>query len=593
MKDTAKTGERMESSVRSGFIKFKQLRHFTAVITLPLLLCACAVSSVRPGQQAPVTPQPLARLVVTTPDVDHDLLAQLLAGEMALSHSDLKLASGYYDKAMVLSRDPKVAERAAALAMAVHDGDAAKRALDRWQVLGAKPAEMAQARAELALDRGNADEAQRQLERLIASGAKDAWRQFGRVLVAARDQAQAARLLESLATPQRLPNDPQAWLAMSELGDKLGRHAYAMQIADGAVRRFGSAETYAWAAQMKFKDGDRNGARALLKKALLKAPRNTHLRLAYAGTLVQAGDYAAARELLEHGPQSADIYAMRAGLAARSKDMAALAVLYRQLQKAPPGARAQNAYLLGQLAEMQHLDAAALAWYGKVGDDDPHAFDADLRSAMILHQQGKRTEAHQLLGQLELDHLEQPNQLREVWQADAELYMRERNYAKAEAAFSHALQVTPDDPGLLYGRGLTYAEAGQVDLAVKDFKHLLQIKPGDVDASNALGYTLADANRDLPEAERLIRAARAAKPDDPAIADSWGWLQYRMGHLDQAAKTLREAWLARKDADVGLHLGEVLWRQGRRQDAEKIFDEVRKIDPHSSGLQDVMRRLRP
>ncbi|MFA6230145.1 MAG: tetratricopeptide repeat protein [Rhodanobacter sp.] len=593
MTDTAETGKQMESSVRSGFIKFKQLRHFTAVVALPLLLGACAAANVRPEPRAPVTPQPLARLVVATPDAGHDLLAQLLAGEMALTHSDLKLASGYYDKAMALSHDPKVAERAAALAVAVHDDAAAQRALDRWQLLGAKPAELAQARAELALDRGHADEAQRQLERLLGTGDKDAWRQFGRVLVSARDQAQAARLLESLATPQRLPNDAQAWLAMSELGDKLGRHAYAMQIADGAVRRFGSAETCVWAAQMKFKGGDRKGARALLQKALAKAPGNTQLRLAYAGTLVQAGDYAAASRLLEHGPQNTEIYAMRAGLAARSKDTGALAALYRQLQKAPSDVRTQSAYLLGQLAEMQHLDAEALAWYGQVGDDDSHAFDADVRSAMILHQQGKQTEAHQLLGQLQLDNLDQPNQLRQAWQADAELYMRERNYAKAEAAFSRALQVTPDDPGLLYGRGLTYAEAGQIDLAVKDFQHLLQIKPGDVDASNALGFTLADANRDLPEAERLIRAARIAKPHDPAIADSWGWLQYRMGHLDQAVKTLREAWLARKDADVGLHLGEVLWRQGHRQDAEKIFDEVRKIDPHSSSLQEVMRRLRP
>jgi hypothetical protein len=86
------------------------------------------------------------------------------------------------------------------------------------------------------------------------------------------------------------------------------------------------------------------------------------------------------------------------------------------------------------------------------------------------------------------------------------VYLREQQYAQAEAAFSRALLVVPDDPGLLYDRGLAYAEAGQIDLAVQDFQHLLKIKPGDVDASNALGFTLADANRDLPEAEKLIRS---------------------------------------------------------------------------------------
>ncbi|CAM5267738.1 tetratricopeptide repeat protein [Rhodanobacter lindaniclasticus] len=578
--------------MRSGSSKIKQLRHFTALSALALALGACTTAPTRP-QAAAQTPQPLARLVVATPDADHDLLAQLLAGEMALSRTDLAAASAHYDKAMVLSSDPAVAERAAELAIAVHRDEAAGRALDRWQALGAKPAPMARARAELALDQGDAAAAKVQLERLIASGDKDAWRQFGRVLLGARDQAQAARLLEALAVPSRLPADPKAWLAMSELGDKLGRHAYAQEIAMAAVERFHNAETYAWAAQMKFKDGDRAGAKTLLRKALAQAPSNTHLRLAYAGMLSASGDDAAASQLLAHGAQDADIYAMRAGLAARHQDEKALTTLYRQMQQAAPDVRAQSSYLLGQLAEMQHRDAEALDWYDQVGEDDPHAFDAAVRSALILHTQGKREQAHQLLAQLEIDYLEQPEQLRQALQADAELYLREQNYAQAEAAFSRALQVMPDDPGLLYGRGLAYAQAGQVDLAVQDFQHLLKIKPGDVDASNALGYTLADANRDLPEAKKLLQAARAAKPDDPAIADSWGWLQFRLGHLEQAEQTLRGAWLARKDADVGVHLGEVLWKQGRHHDAQKVFDEVRKLDPHSSSLRDALERLRP
>lgn len=583
----------MESSVRSGASKFKQLRHFTAPALLALGLAACAGTPLRPMQKTVGADQPLAHLVVATPDAEHDVMAQLLAGEMALGHADLKAASGHYQRAMALSNDPAVAERAAGLAIAVNDNAAAQRALDRWQALGAKPAGMAQARAELALNRGDADEARRQLELLTDSGDKDAWRQFGRVLVGARDQAQAARLLEALATPQRLPGDAQAWLAMSELGEKFGRHAYAVQIANAAVQRFKSAETYAWAAQMKFKDGDRAGARGLLQKALVKAPKNTQLRLAYAGLLSQAGDYAGAARLLEQGPQNADTYAMRAGLAVHEKNDKALAALYQELQKAAPAVRTDNAYLLGQLAEMQHRDAEALAWYEQVGDEDAHAFDADLRSALLLHSQGRVVEAHQMLEQMQLSYLNQPAQLRQVWQADAELYLREQKYAKAEAAFSHALQVVPDDPGLLYDRGLTYAQAGQIDQAVQDFQHLLKIKPGDVDASNALGYTLADANRDLPEAERLLSAARAAKPDDPAIADSWGWLQYRMGKLDQAVQTLRGAWLARKDADVGVHLGEVLWKLGHTQDAQRVFDEVRKLDPHSSSLQETLKRLHP
>ncbi|WP_345777546.1 tetratricopeptide repeat protein [Dyella sp. LX-1] len=572
--------------------KFKQLRHFAIGAIGLAVLAGCA--SV-PGQQAakPASAQPLDHLAVVTPDEDHDLTAQLLAGEMAIVRTDLKAAAASYAKAMGLSNDPRVAQQATELATAIHDPVLAGRAIERWQQLGAKPADLATVRAQLALDRGDTDEAQKQLDALISSGDPDAWRQFGRVLLGSRDTAVSARLLEALATPKRLPSDPQAWLAMSELGDKLGRHAYAQQLADAAIKRFNSAETYAWAAQLKYRNGDHAGAQAMFQKALGREPKNASLRMAYATLLGQAGDYAGATKLLDNGPQNTETYALRATLAARANDSKAIARIYAQLQRAPRDVRDSNNFLLGTLAEMLDKNEEALDWYNQVPDEDDHAFDADLRSAILLHKMGRTPESHDVLTQMQTDYLDQPAQLRRAYEADASLYMADQKFAQAEAAFSRALQVVPDDPELLYGRGLAYAETGDTDKAVADFRRLLQLKPDDIDATNALGYTLADANRDLPEAEQLIQTARSAKPNDPAIADSWGWLQYRLGHLDQAEQTLRTAWQARKDADVGVHLGEVLWKQGRQADARRVFDEVHRIDPHSSTLHDTLKRLNP
>ena len=576
----------------SGTVKFKQVRQYVAMGWVALGVAGCASLPNRVGE-TPSSPQPLARMTVATPDLDHDLLAQMMAGELALSSSDLKAASQAYGKAMMISNDPEVAGKAAALAIAIHDADAASRAIDRWQALGASPAQLAQARAELAVEQGQTEEAKRQLSLLLASGDKDAWRMFGRVLIGSRDAALASSLLQSLATPDRLPPDPKAWLAMSELGEQLGRHAYAQQIADGAMKRFGTAETYAWAAQLKLNNGDRTGGLNLLKQAQVKDPNDIGLRLTYASVLGQSGDYVQASKLLEKGPQNAQTYAMRAALAASAKDNKSLALVYKQLSQAPDNVRTASAYLLGQLAEVLGRKEEALKWYDQVPDDDDHAFDADLRTAILLQDLGRSAEAHQQLAEMQTDYLDQPAQLRRAYEVDADLYLREKRYTEATDAFSHALQVAPDDPDLLYGRGLAYAEIGKIDQAVADFRRLLQIKPNDIDASNALGFTLADAGRDLPEAEKLIAAARAAKPDDPSIADSWGWVQYRLGHLDQAAEVLRGAWQAGKDADVGVHLGEVLWKQGHHEQAQQIFNEVRHMDPHNSTLQQTLKRLEP
>jgi tetratricopeptide (TPR) repeat protein len=583
----------MENSVLSRSAKFKQLRHFGVSFML-LALVGCAAIPGRSEGGGTASRQPLDRLQVVTPDADHDLLAQLMVGEMALTRTDLKEASTAYNRAMMLSDDPRIAELATGMAVAIRDDAAAQRAIARWQVLGAKPAELAQARAQLALGQGDTAEAQRQLELLTQSGAADAWRQFGRVLVGGRDPAQASRLLETLATPQRLPaNEVQAWLAMSELGDRLGRTSYAQQIAEEAVKRFGSAEAYAWDAQLKYKAGDRKAAQAMFQKAIAKSPKNIRLRLAYASLLGQNGDYAGAGKLLADGPQNADTFQLRAALAAHANDTKTLQRLYGQLQRSPEDVRNDSAYLLGQLAEMQGQKEDALKWYAQVPDEDEHAFDADLRSTVLMQELGRSAEAHTQLEQMQADYLDQPAQLRRTFEVDAELYMREQQYAKADAAYTRALQIAPDDPGLLYGRGLAYASGGKTDLAIGDLRRVLELKPGDADASNALGFTLADANRDLPEAEQLIQVARTAKPNDPAIADSWGWVQYRLGHLDKAQQALTVAWQSEKDADVGVHLGEVLWRLGRQDEARRVFDEVRKIDPKNTSLHETLKRLNP
>ena len=577
----------------SGTVKFKQVRHFVAGGLVVLSMAGCASLQGRSDVVSRTSPQPLARVDLPAPDPDHDLLTQMLAGELALSDSDLKGASQAYGKAMVVSKDPDVAGKATALAIATHDPNAAQNAINRWQALGASASQLAQARAELAIEQGKTDEARHQLSTLLASGDKDAWRMFGRVLIGSRDPALAANLLESLATPDKLPADPKAWLAMSQLGEQLGRHIYAQQIADGAMKRFGTAETYAWAAQLKLDNGDKTGGLTLLREAQGRDPTNIGLRITYASLLGQSGQYAQATQLLEKGPQNAQTYAMRAALAANAKDDKTLAEVYKQLTQAPANVRDSSAYLLGQLAEVLDRKEEALKWYDQVPDDDDHAFDADLRSAILLQSLGRSAEAHQQLAEMQTDYLDQPAQLRRAYEVDADLYMREKRHSEAINAYTHALQVVPDDPDLLYGRGLAYAEMGKIDLAVGDFRRLLQIKPNDIDASNALGFTLADANRDLPEAEKLISMARAAKPNDPSIADSWGWLQYRLGNLNQAAEVLRSAWQSGKDADVGVHLGEVLWKEGQREQAQHIFDEVRRIDPHNANLQETIKRLQP
>nr|WP_081945272.1 tetratricopeptide repeat protein [Oleiagrimonas soli] len=537
--------------------------------------------------------QPLQKLTVATPDADHDVAALLMQAEFALGKGDLKTAQAQYAKASALSSDPDVARRAVGLALALHDSAAAQRSLARWQALGADASDLQRARAQIALDQGRTADAQKELMAMTAHGGKQSWQDFGKVLLSARDAAQAGRLLENVATEQRLPDDGLAWLAMSELGQKLGRYAYAQRIADAAATRFHTGQAYAWAANMYAQRGEDAKARTLYAKAVKASPKNADIRLAYAGLLAKNGDTKGAESVLAKGPQDARSFAARAAFAARGKDLPALRRIYGELVKAPDEVRQSSYYLLGQLASLLDKPQAAVDWLAKVPADDEHAFDAGVRRAVLLQQLGKSDQAHALVRQMREDNADKSDVVQHLDQVDAELYMRDSAFAEAAKAYTRALAADKEDAELLYGRGLAYAEAGDTDAAIADLRAVLKLTPDDINAVNALGYTLADAGRHLDEATKLIERARAALPNDPAITDSWGWLQYRLGHLDKAETALQTAWSKRPDPEVGAHLTQVLLDLGRRAQAEKVYRAALKLDPDNRHLLALKEKLKP
>jgi Flp pilus assembly protein TadD len=97
----------------------------------------------------------------------------------------------------------------------------------------------------------------------------------------------------------------------------------------------------------------------------------------------------------------------------------------------------------------------------------------------------------------------------------------------------------------------------------------------------------------LPEARKLIEKALELAPADFFIIDSLGWVQYREGDLKGAAATLRRAYGGRPDAEIGAHLGEVLWVLGERDEARRIWQEALKAGPENDTLQKTIKRFQP
>lgn len=558
----------------------------SAAFAVVLALSACTAaaprrSGVQPGQ---VQLQPAA--------VDDDLLAQMLAGEFALGRADLATSAQRYAQAARLSEDPQVAAHATRLALAAKDWKLAREALARWRGLKPDDPGQTQVEASLALSDGFTDVAYKALAKLIESPSQQGWRLIGQVLLGAADKDAAATLLQRLATPLSLAGAPEeTWIAMSQLAFKLEAKPYARTLADAALKKFASAGAHGWSAQLAVDEGDKPRAGRDYQQAIALSPKDIRLRAAYALMLGQQGDNKAAAKLLADGPQDDYSYAARAAYVARSNDKSLIQSLYDELKARPSEERVARAHLLGQLAEMLEQKPAALAWYEQVGTDDEDWFSSQVRIAVLVDDQGKHEAALSLAHELQQRVGDQPGALAEAFMLEAELLSKREQHEATQAVYARGLQQMPDDTRLLYSRALHAAGNGMAERAETDLRRVLELKPDDVDATNALGYTLADANRKLDEALALIEKALKAKPDDAAVIDSYGWVLYRRGDLAGAEKALRRAFDKQSDAEIASHLGEVLWVQGKRDEARAIFEQARLKDAKNKAVVEAMRRL--
>ena len=80
-------------------------------------------------------------------------------------------------------------------------------------------------------------------------------------------------------------------------------------------------------------------------------------------------------------------------------------------------------------------------------------------------------------------------------------------------------------------------------------------------------------------------------PGDPFIMDSMGWVQFRMGNLDEAESLLRRAYALRADPEIAVHLGEVLFVKGDVTGAQKMWQEAKSKDPKNDALKNTLARL--
>lgn len=530
---------------------------------------------------------------LATADFPPQVLYQLLVAELAGQRGEMGVAVVNYLAAAKASKDAKVAERAARVAIFAQALKQGLEAAELWVELVPDDAAARQVLAPLLLTFGRAPEAVTHYQRYIALSADkpdQGFLQIAGQLTREKNPVAALSVMDKLVANQT--QNPYAWLGHAQLALHQAKLALAMVSVDKAL---GLKPHWAAAVVLRARlialQGDKGAAIAYLEKQ-----RNGELAddvvvgLTYARLLTQNKQLAQAREeferLAEREPRNAEVHYAAGVLALQLNDLDKAELRLKRVLRLRQRQSESN-YYLARIFELKGEPATALKHYFAVRHGE-YYLGAQSRAASLLAEQGKLDQALAHLHSLRT--VNDPERVR-LYLVEGELLREAEQYQRALDFFTEKLETMPDDIALRYARALVAEKADRLDMAESDLRAIIEREPSNAQALNALGYTLADRTERLEEALGYIERALQVEPTDAAIIDSMGWVQYRMGHHALAVEHLRKALSLIKDPEISAHLGEVLWEMGNKRDAINVLESALEAHPKHKALMDAMKRL--
>ncbi|MEK6806805.1 MAG: tetratricopeptide repeat protein [Pseudomonadota bacterium] len=517
----------------------------------------------------------------------------ILAGELAAQRNQPLEAAAQLLKALDYTDDVELAQRASLLAFAGNDPALTLKASTRWLQLDPNNLEPREILLRSALSLNRTSEAEEQAKAIVeghAGGEDEGLRHVA--LLLSQDRAAENAAMQLMQTLQKLwPERPAALYAQGILAMRFARYEQAEASARAALKLDDASEDarlLLLGAQVKrglLEDADETA-----DQLIAVGQDETELRLGYVKLLVDAQHGDAARKQLERirvlQPDNEEAQYALALLAMEGRNLDEAAALLEPLAASDTLGN-DVAFYLGGIAQLQRRYADALVWYEKVSSGGK-ALDALLRRASMLARLEQVVEARSIFENLR----EQAPMLgSRIDSEEAGMLLEIGQATEALAVLDRALKLSVSDLELLYARSLVYERLKRIERAENDLRRMLKANADDARALNALGFMLTVHTQRFDEAKKLLTRALELTPDDAAVIDSYGWVQFRTGKTQDAKVTLEKAYGKLKDSEIAAHLGEVLWTLGEKDRAREIWDAALAEDPEHRVLTETIKRL--
>jgi len=171
-------------------------------------------------------------------------------------------------------------------------------------------------------------------------------------------------------------------------------------------------------------------------------------------------------------------------------------------------------------------------------------------------------------------------------------YLATNKLPEALSQLQTQLSKNPNDASALMTLALLHERTNEFAKARDAYEHLLSLKPDLVSALNNLACLYADRLNDLGKAYDLARKARDLQGNDPAIADTFGWILSKRGEYQQALAILQGSAAKLPDSpEVQFHLGMTAYMMGQPDLARVALQKAANATNDFPGKEESKRHL--
>jgi len=567
-------------------------KKFFILILFSITSLVCAEDKIKLNNENEIFNENLPAKISTATT---EFIYKFLLAEIASQRGDLNSAGHIYLDLAKLTKSIPLAERATRIAGSARNGRLAMDSANVWQKLDKTSTEPRRILAELFITSGNLAKARPLVKKLLEQEEKtraEGFLYLDKILSQVENKKNALRFILDISKPYL--EIPEARFAIAHAAFSAGNKKMALKELDKIESLNSKWETAALFRGYIIGKEWPEKALAFYQDFLRKNPKSNEVRLEYAKALTNLKKYDEAKKqflkLVNSSLASSEISLTVALLSIELGDnILAEKYFIQSLERNYPEPGQIYIYLSSIYDDKGDFQEC-LTWLKKITTGE-YFLDSRILMAEYIAKYDSVDSAIEMLNGLKNRNL-LPNEKLIILRNKTSLLLTGNRNQDAYDLMKLEEEEFKDAPEFKFDYAILSEKMGNTLLMEQLLLEAIKLKPDYATAYNALGYSYADRGIKLPEAKRYIEIALSYEPNNHYILDSMGWIHFKLGNLEIASMFIKKAYAINKDPEIAAHLGEILWTQGKEEEAREVWENSLNRHPSNTVLLETTNRFR-